>query len=590
MASPTPSPLPASTTCRWNRTDIGLGVTLVVAVFLAYLPAWHGGFIWNDKDYVTRAALQPLQGLFRIWFELGATEQYYPLLHSFFWLQHQLWGDAPTGYHLTALLLHTTAALLLVSILKRLALPGAWLAGFLFALHPICVESVAWISEQKNTLSLVLYLTAALLYLQFDKSRRPRWYLLASFVFALSLLSKTTVATLPAALLLVFWWKRGKIDLRRDVKPLAPWLIVGAGWGLFSAWVEKHYVGAHGAEFTLSLLERFLLAGRMVWFYVGKLLWPADLIFIYPRWTIDSSETWQYFFPLATLLTLAALVYFRRTTRGLLTAALFFGGSLFPVMGFFNVYGFIYSYVADHWQYLPSIGLIIAFAAGVTRLLHSTPAWLRLGLPACLVGLLAFLSWKQSHLYTDIETFYRLTLQKNPDCWMAHNNLGNLLRDTGRGQDAIFHFNETLRLKPDSPKAYNNLGNVYWDRRQRDEAIRFYARAVELGPNEAEYHNNLATALQEAGRPQEALPHHLRALELFPEFSAAHNSYGMTLRALNRLPEAVQHFLLAIRYDPTSSPAHLNLALSYSLMGKNREAMEHYQEARRLNPSIPELK
>lgn len=590
MAAPKPrslSPAPASAHSRW---DLVLGAALVVAVFLAYQPAWQGGFIWNDRDYVTRAALQPAEGLFRIWFELGATEQYYPLLHSFFWLQHQLWGDATLGYHLVGIALHAGAALLLVAVLKRLALRGAWLAGFLFALHPVYVESVAWISEQKNTLSLVLYLTAAWVYLSFDTRRRASTYVVATLFFLLALLSKTTVATLPAALLLVSWWKRGKLDFRRDLIPLIPWFCVGAAWGMFSAWVEKHYVGAHGSEFALSFIERFLLAGRMVWFYVGKLVWPADLIFIYPRWDVDSTQAWQYLFPAAVVIALTTLWVFRSRTRSVLTAALFFGGSLFPVMGFFNVYGFIYSYVADHWQYLPSIGLIVLFAASVTLLLEKRPSLIRHGLPALLIATLGLLSWKQSHLYTDIETFYKKTLAKNPDCWMAHNNLGNLLRDTQRGNEAVFHFNETLRLKPDSPKAYNNLGNVFLDRRQPQEALGHYAQAVKLAPDVAEYHNNLATALRDSGRPADALIPHQRALELFPEFAAARNNYGITLRALNRVPESIEQFLIAVRFDPASSPAHLNLALSYSLIGKNAESQQHYREARRLNPALPELK
>jgi hypothetical protein len=340
---------------------------LVAAVVVVYLPALQAGFIWNDSDYVTRPGLRSLAGLGRIWFEVGTTEQYYPLLHSFFWVQHQLWGDAPLGYHLTGVILHAASALLLAAGLRRWTIPGAWLAAFVFALHPVAVESVAWVAEQKNTLSLVFYLGAALAYAAFDEGRRGRMYLLASLLFVLALLSKTTTATLPPALWVLLWWRRGRLEWRRDVLPLLPWMAMATVAGLFSAWVERTYIGAEGAEFALSAGERLLLAGRILWFYVGKLVWPFDLVFIYPRWTISEDGWAQVLFLVAALGALAAAWGVRRRTRAPLAAALFFGGSLVPVLGFFNVYGFIFSYVADHWQYLPSIGLIVLACSAATR-------------------------------------------------------------------------------------------------------------------------------------------------------------------------------------------------------------------------------
>lgn len=255
-------------------------VVLFVVVFLAYLPAWHGGFIWDDDAHVTRPKLRCWEGLFRIWFEPGATQQYYPLVHGTFWLEHWLWGDDPTGYHLVNLALHAGSAFLVALILRRLAVPGAFLAAVVFALHPVHVESVAWITEMKNTLSAVFYLSAMLCYLRFDENRGGRWYAAALGLFLLALLSKTVTATLPAALLVIFWWRRGRLDWRSDVLPLAPFLLLGAVSGLFTAWVERTINGAEGAEFQFSLVERCLIAGRAIWFYLGKLLWPADLIFI----------------------------------------------------------------------------------------------------------------------------------------------------------------------------------------------------------------------------------------------------------------------------------------------------------------------
>ncbi|MDI1318806.1 MAG: hypothetical protein PSW75_01255, partial [bacterium] len=356
-----PSPPPAASPAR---ADVGSWLAgwwcalVFLLILVAYLPALSGGLLWDDNGHITRTDLRSWEGLFRIWSEIGATQQYYPLLHSAFWLEHHLWGDATLGYHLLNVLLHATTACLFGRLLQRLAVPGAWLAALLFALHPVCVESVAWISEQKNTLSAVFYLAAALAYLRFDDGERtPRRYVLATGLFVLALLTKSVTATLPAALLVVGWWRRGRLDWRRDVRPLLPWFVLAGASGLFTAHFESALIGAQGADFNLGVLQRCLLAGRVVWFYLGKLAWPADLIFIYPRWTIDTAVWWQWLFPLAGLALLGGLAWWSRQSRGPLAAALLFGGTLFPVLGFVNVYPFVFSFVADHFQYLASLAV-----------------------------------------------------------------------------------------------------------------------------------------------------------------------------------------------------------------------------------------
>jgi hypothetical protein len=326
-------------------------------------------------------------------------------------------------------LLHASAAFLLVLVLRRLRIPGAPLAGIIFAVHPVCVESVAWISEQKNTLSLVLYLLAALAYLRFDGTRgRPagaRAYALASLLFALAILTKTVTATLPAALLLVFWWQRGRLLWRRDLGPLVPWFAASIASGALTVVVERRIVGAEDAGFDLTLLERCLLAGRVTWFYLGKLFCPTGLSFIYPHWNAAAeATTWAGYLAAATT---AALWLCRRRSRGPLAAWLFFVGSLFPALGFFNVYPFICSYVADHFQYLPAVGIIAAVSAGASLLLCRAALPVRAagwGLSAAVVAALALLSNAQSRTYADQPTLYKATIDRNPECWMAHNNLG----------------------------------------------------------------------------------------------------------------------------------------------------------------------
>ncbi len=518
---------PARTTSR----DTWLGLLLLTLIVLAYSPALTGGYVWDDDAHVTRAALRSWDGLQSIWFSLHATQQYYPLLHSAFWLEGRLWGDEVLGYHLVNILLHFSAASLIVVLCQKLEIKGAWIAGFIFALHPVHVESVAWISEQKNTLSLVFYLLAAITYIRFDHRRSANTYATALFFFTCALLTKTVTATLPATLLVLFWWKRGRIDWRRDVGPLLPWFALAAAGGLFTAWVEHHVIGAEGVEFNLGAMERLLLAGRVVCFYFWKLIWPTDLIFNYPHWNVSASVPWQYLFT-GGLVALTAIFWWLRTwSRAPLASLLIFGGSLFPVLGFIDVYPFRYSYVADHFQYLASIAIIVPVAAMLSLLRQraATPVGrraVRLGV-AALVALLAVLTWQQSQMYRNAETLYRVTIDRNPDSWMAHNNLGRILsRGTRRMPEAIQHFEAVLRLKPDHARAHYSLAV--------DEYL--------------------------TGRPLDAVAHFEQVLVLEPgNVLLAANSHLLLGKILmnmpGQLPNAVRHLEEAVRLRPVDGEA-----------------------------------
>ena len=566
---------------------------------MAYLPALKGGLIWDDDAHVTRSELRSVAGLWRIWSDLHATQQYYPLLHSAFWLEHRLWGDATLGYHLTNVLLHASAALLLVLVLRRLRVPGAPLAGLIFAVHPVCVESVAWISEQKNTLSLVLYLLAAMAYVRFDANRgRPaaaRAYVLASALFVLALLTKTVTATLPAAILVVLWWRRGRISLRRDAAPLVPWFALAFASGTLTALVERRIVGAEGAAFDLTLLQRFLLAGRVVWFYLGKLFWPSRLAFIYPRWDAGAEASgWAGYLAAAVLVT-AVLWLLRRRARGPLAAWLFFVGSLFPALGFFNVFPFIYSYVADHFQYLASMGIITAAAAGAATLAgRATPAvrfavW---GLAAAAVAALAAFSNEQSRIYADQPTLYRATLERNPGCWLAHNNLGVWYQRAGDLDGAVAQYRAALRLKRDYATAHDNLGNVLRQMPGRlGEAVGHFEEALRLQPDDADAHDNLGTAwLGTPGRLNDAIAEFRETVRISPGFPEGHNNLGSALmRIPDRMDEAIVQFKEALRLRPDYPEAHNNLGTVLSAEGRTDEAVAQYEEALRLNPGLAEV-
>jgi tetratricopeptide (TPR) repeat protein len=514
--------------------DLAAGVLLLLVTVIAYMPALNGGLLWDDDQYVTKPALQSFHGLWRIWFDLGTTGQYYPLLYSAFWVEHRLWGDAVLGYHLINVLLHVAAACLLVLIAKRLSLPGAWLAGYVFVLHPVCVETVAWISEQKTTLSAVFYLAAAFTYLHFDRTRRRSHYFLALALFVLALLSKTVAATLPAALLVVLWWQRKRLSWKGDALPLLPWFALGATAGLVTSWMERRYVHAEGTGFALTLGGRCLLAGRVIWFYLSKVLWPVNLMFTYPRWKVDPAAGWQYLFPVGALGLAAGLWLLARWgRRGALAGFLFFAGTLFPALGFFNVFPFIYSYVADHFQYLATLGILVPLACGLAIARERIPAARRLvpAVAGVLLATLFVLTWRQSGMYRNAETLYRETLRRNPASWMAHNNLGVILADRpGRLPEAIAEFEASLRLQPDNRQAENNLGNALLTTPGRmPEGIPHLQAALALNPNFPETHYNLALALSLTGRIPEAIAEYKAALQLRPNYPAARNNLGRLL-------------------------------------------------------------
>ncbi|MGA2737710.1 MAG: tetratricopeptide repeat protein [Bryobacteraceae bacterium] len=583
-----------------RRVAASLWFAIPAAVLLAYWPALRGGLLWDDPAHITAPALQSWHGLWRIWFSLGATQQYYPLLHSAFWIEHRLWGDAVLGYHLANLAQHALAACLVVAIVRRLELPGAWLAGMVFALHPVCVEAVAWISEQKSTLSAVFYLSSALIYLGFDRTRRRSSYLLALGLFVLALLTKTVTATLPMALLVIFWWQRGRLDWRRDIRPLLPWIALGAAAGLFTAWVERTLIGAQGAAHALTFAQRLLLAGRAIWFYAAKLLWPSDLIFSYPRWNLDPAVWQQWLYPAAVLslgIVLLVLVGqargLRRPLRPTLAAFLLYIGTLFPVLGFFNIYPFLFSYVADHFQYLASLALIVPLSSilvwSVTRL--GRPA--DVVLPAVLLAILATLTWRQAGIYRDTETLYRATLLRNPGSWLAHNNLGvALLEEPGHLAEAKTEYQAALALNPDDAEAHNNLGNALARMPGRlPEAIRQFEVAIKLEPRLAQAHQNLGNALaRNPNRIADSIAQFKIAVQLKPEDPQIRNDLGVTmLQSPGHISEAITQFQDAVQLNPGDPQFRINLGNALSQIPARRpEAIAQFQAILQSQPRNPQ--
>jgi len=542
---------------RWLAPGLIFALTLA-----AYLPAMRGEILWDDEAHITREHLRSADGLRRIWFELGATQQYYPLLHSAFWLEYQLWGDSLVGYHLTNVLLHATAASLVFAVVRKLQIPGALLVALVFALHPVHVESVAWITEQKNTLSAVFYLAAMWCYLEFDSARRPRYYWFAFALFVLGLFTKTVIATLPAALLVVFWWQRGTLTWRRDVWPLVPYFALGAVAGLLTAWVERKLIGAEGAAFDMSSIDRGLLAGRVPWFYLSKLLWPHDLMFVYPRWQIDRAMWWQWLYPAATLGLLALLWSLRNRWRSPLAGWLLFVGTLFPALGFLNVYPFQFSFVADHFQYLASLGVIVLlvglFAQWTTGMQQPGRNLARVA-AAIVVASLTVLTWNQAHLYANKITLYEHTLARNPTSWMVLNNLGNAYTAAGRHEEAVELYKRALVVRPDYDEVHTNIGIALAMLSRHHEAIDELREAVRLQPESTNALYALGMTLASAGHVDDGIEYVRRVLALKPEAYRIRNNLGVMLFTAGRYTEASTEFEKVLEMEPDFAEARENL-------------------------------
>jgi tetratricopeptide (TPR) repeat protein len=572
---PAAAPAPAWRPVLWYAA-------LVAATFLAYRPVWFGGLLWDDEAHVIAEGLRSWSGLWQLWSDVSVSQQYYPVASTAFWIMAKLWGTDTFGYHAVNIVLHASSAFLVTLILRRLSVPGALLAGAVFAVHPVYVESVAWISELKNTLSGVCYLGALLAYLGFDRSRDRVRYFASLGLFLLALGTKTVTATLPAAVLVIFWWQRGRIDWKRDVLPLVPFFVAGIAAGLVTAWLEYHHVGAQGARFDLSLIERVMLAGRVVWFYAATIVWPANLMFNYPRWTVDAGVWWQYLFPLAAGAALAGLLALRHRTRAPLAAALFFGGTLFPALGFVNVYPFRFSYVADHFQYLASLGVVTAIAAAVMIALGRSRVRISETVVAVVVAVpLALLTTDVSRMYVDAETLYRETIARNPDSVLARGNLASRLLDgpPGGWAEAIAHARAVIALDPDNVAGHNLLGLGLQKTGRPLEALPELQRAVALDPELAEAHFNLGLTLDELGRTEEAATAYERSLALYPRNVKALHNVANVLRKLKRYDEALTRVRAAIAVDPDAAELRLNLADTLYAQGDFAAAVAAYQDA-----------
>ncbi len=597
---------------------------LLVVLMLVYRPALKGGFVWDDPRHVAdNRMLQSLQGLGDIWWgslwPFGqadlrrVTPQYYPLTHTTFWLEYHLWGLRTTGYHVVNVLLHALSAGLLWRLLRHVRVPGAFVATALWVLHPMQVESVAWISERKNVLSGLFYIAGVWAFVRSedDSARKNQWYALSFGLFVAALLSKTVASTLPGAVAVLLWWRTGILS-RKTILRLVPFVIVGAAFSMLTAHLERAHVGAVGPDWAYTLTQRVAIAGRAIWFYPAKLLWPSGLAFNYQPWDVRHMTFIKSVLPAVAAVALVILLWMmrRRIGRGPVAAALLYGGIIFPALGFFNIYPMRYAFVADHFQYLAGIALIALAVAGGTRLLgYLAGPWPRIGpmVAAILLLVCGILSAVQAGGFADETTLWQRTLQVNPQSWLAHYNLGTWYFEKGReaqrdgqqvGNDATEarrffalarqHYEQTLQIRPQHAGALNNMGNLESYGAHPQAARHYFQQATQYDPAMSAAWVNLARMnlqLRQPGEAMAALNEATRAEQAKRQPDGGmFGQIGLLWDELGQGATAVENYDRALRLRPEDAKTMLHKGLSLARSGRNKQAMETLSKVVTIDP------
>ena len=583
----TASPLPVPV--AYTRQDALAACALGLLVVVCYLPAmlW-GEFVWDDNQYIKSDPVEEVSGLWQIWFSPGTTgteDHYLPLLYTTFWLEHKLWGFEAAGYHIVNVLLHMANTLLVWHVLRRLAAPSAWLVAAVFAVHPLHVESVAWIIERKDVLSGLFYLAALAAWVRFVEQPRLRRYVGALALYAAALLSKSIAITLPATLLVGHWLKQGRIA-RADLVRLAPFFTIGAAYTVGDLSFSR---SVNPVSFDYSWAERALIAAPALWFYVGKLVWPSELVVIYPHWDIRPENLLAWGYLMAAVVLVAALWHYRHQIgRGPLAGALFFGITLSPVLGFVD-HGYMkYSFVADRFQYLAGIGIIAvvcgAAALGVGRL---SDLWQKGAqvIAAAVVIALGISTWQQQRVWRDGETLWRYVIEHNPKALTAHLNLGYILYTQGQYEEALEVTRVAVDRLPHYYKAHMNLGAILKALGRFEEAETHLRRAIALNPQAQWSYSQLCRVLYSQGRHEEALEAARTAIEQHPDYSDTYVDLGWALNDLGRPKEAEAHLRRAIAINPQTPDAYSYLGIALHNQGRYEEAVQCYDRALALDPT-----
>jgi len=563
--------------------------TALQALLLAGLAAWvygpclHGGWLWDDGLEVTRnLALRSPGGWWEPWVRPAGMD-YFPLKGSLQWIEWHLWGARPLGYHLSNLTLHVASALLLWRLLGRLGVAAAYPGALLFAVHPLAVESVAWISEFKNTVSLPFLLGACLAFVAFDRTGRRGAYVAALLAFVAALACKTSVVMFPVVLLLFAWWQRGRIT-GRDLARAAPFFAASLALGLATVHFQaERAIGAGAAPVPLA--ARVGPAGWSILSYARQAVWPTGLAPIYPAYA-PGRPAW---IPWGVVAGGVGLLWGAR--RGWGRPALLGSGwfllNLVPVLGLLPMSYLRVAPRADHFAYVSLVGFAGLAAAGLDGVVRRV----RLsrfvsGLAAAaVVGVLALAARDYAAVFRDEASLWTAAVRRNPDSWLAHNNLGEVDQRAGQPREAQVEYARAVALRPDSPEAHANLGTTLEALGDATGARRQYREALRLDPGFAGAHYDLGLSFLNLGSPDRAEEEFRAAVRLDPSRATAHNNLGLALARQQRFGEAIAEYAAALRLDPALPEAHLNLGNGYFRTDRLEEAVAEYQVVLRLDPA-----
>jgi Tfp pilus assembly protein PilF len=634
---------------RWERKLLYAGIILLAGLFVA-APAFHGTWLWDDDQEITaNPALVQMKSagdsLWAIWHgDVGA--DYLPVKSTILWLEYQFWGINNTGYHLATTFFHLINALLIWLLFRKLGLRAAWVGGLLFAIHPILVESVAWVSEQKNTLSLAFLLPSMIFYLRFDERLRDNkpdsalWnYMAALLFFTASLLSKSSGVMMPFTLLLFAWWKYSDMSwkdllcfaalgcglamvlgvaiyiwredsdallklsqslwkedsdmLLKLLLSLISGVLLGYGWWLLKErhWRDVlHSVYAAAPFFIIAIVislvtihfqfdkaigsegipkpeSTTLNAGVLIFFYTWKSLIPFDLCPIYPQWQFNRHDNWYLFGFWPLLAGLLLWFWYNRHTWGkhVLFGYGFFLIYLVPVLGFVTMSYMRITWAADHFLYIPVIGLIALAVALLDKLYPLIPPVYKKGTLIAIILTLA-VTTGYSHFYSGIfaneAAMWTYTLSKNENAWQAHSRYGKVLLDSGNIDAAFYHIFHSNRLRPDLAETNNNMGVLLMQKNRPLESIPYMEKAANIMPAAIPFRVNLANLLANTGHADQALPHYQYLLQRDPNNPMFHTNYGFALYVLGQRDRAIAEYRTALNIDPNFQSAKKNLDMA----------------------------
>ncbi|MBF0289351.1 MAG: tetratricopeptide repeat protein [SAR324 cluster bacterium] len=580
----------------WRQAIVLLAGFLVLVGFTyaAYYPATKAGAILDDEAfYIQDPLIGTTDGLYRIWFhpfDNNGIWSYVPISRTTFWLERQLWGLNLSITHRINVIFHLVSAIILWLALRQFGMRGAWWAAMIFALHPIHVQSVAWIAERRNVVASIFYISCIWSYLYSDHKHSQRWYWIAVGLFLCALLSKTSTIMLPVILIFGRMWLKSPWN-RSDLIRLFPFFFLSLLMAAGRIWFESVSLGAQRLPIDLTFLERLLLAGHIPFFYLTKLVYPYPLIFTYPSWDIQITDLSMYF-PIISVLVVAGVSIWKYQAWAF---PIFIGlgaflATLFPVLGFFQIAWTQFSFVTDHWVYLPSLPIIVLASQGILKMMEQ-PGTSRIGHQYRQTGVIGILligfgvlTWKQTQIYQNQKTLWEATLQHNSNSWVAHTVLGLEYLQEGKYQRALEYSNQALALKSDNIFATISRGRILFHMQQYEKAIEDYNRALQIDPQSTVAHFHRGNAFSENKQYQQAIKDYNQVIKIDPEHLLSYYNRAFLFFSLKQYDDAVRDYTEVLRINPKFVEGYYNRGSVYFYQNQYEKALEDYTKALELNP------